>query len=237
MIYAFWACKDINNFGDAITPYIINKLGYDVEFNWNYGVALDGSILGICKENHWIYGAGFMNITDSTVAKNIRYVRGNISRALLKSRGIDVTNIITHIPAFCLAEFIKDKTPTKDITYALHYIDYDDFGIDVCKPVETVVNEILEHKNIITSSLHVYIVARMYGRGVALIMTDKKIAGDGTKYVDAFSCWGEKPIYPLDINDKKNISMELKRTFNNSIKFDNKKYLLDLNEYLIINNK
>lgn len=237
MIYAFWACKEINNFGDAITPYILTKLGYDVEFSWMQGVVLDGSILGICKENHWIYGAGFMNLTDKTEAKNIRYVRGAISLALLKSNGVDTTNIKTHIPAFCLAEFIEDKHPTKDKTYALHYIDYSDFGIDVCKPVEDVVNEILDHKNIITSSLHVYIVCRMYGRGVALIKSNKQLSGDGTKYVDAFSCWGESPVHPLDLSNKKGISTELKRTYNNPIIFDNKKFLLDLNEYLIINNK
>jgi hypothetical protein len=231
-MYAFWACKDIGNFGDMVTPYILEKLGQQVEFSWMQGIAMDGSILGVVKPNMHVYGAGFMNVTDKCESSNIKYVRGEISKAILKAQGIDVSNIKTHIPAFCLAEFIADKKPLKDKDYAFHYIDYSDFGIDVRKPVETVVKEILNCKNIITSSLHAYIVARMYGRGAALIKTGQPIAGDGIKYVDAFSCWGEKSYIPMDIKNDSGIENELKRTYGNPIKFNNKQFLKDLNNYI-----
>jgi pyruvyltransferase len=231
-MYAFWACKDIGNFGDMVTPYILEKLGQKVEFSWMRGIAMDGSILGAVKPDMHVYGAGFMNITDSCKSSNIKYVRGEISKAMLKVQGIDVSNIKTHIPAFCIAEFIQDKKPTKDREFAFHYIDYSDFGIDVRKPVETVVNDILDCKNIITSSLHAYIVARMYGRGAALVKTKQTIAGDGMKYVDAFSCWGEKSYIPMDIKNDTGIENELKKTYGNPIKFSNKEYLKDLNDYI-----
>ena len=229
-MYAFWACKDIGNFGDCITPYLLNKLGCEVEFSWMQGVVLDGSILGIVKENHVVFGAGFMNLTDKCEAKDVRYCRGEISKTLLKQQGFK--DVKTHIPAFCLKEFISDKTPTKETGYALHYVDYTDFGVDVCKPVEQVVNEILDHENIITSSLHAYIVSRMYGRGVALVKSNNIIYGDGMKYADAFSCWGETS-FPIPlVTDSVNINAQIKKTVGNPIKFDNKQFLKDLNDYL-----
>jgi len=231
-MYAFWACKDIGNFGDMVTPYILEKLGQTVEFSWMQGIALDGSILGVVKPNMHVYGVGFMNVTDKCESNNIKYVRGEISKAILKAQGFDVTNIEIHIPAFCIAEFIQDKKPTKDKDYAFHYTDYSDLGIDVRQPVENVVNQILNSKNIITSSLHAYIVARMYGRGAALVRTKQPVAGDGMKYVDAFSCWGEKSYIPLDIQNDSGIENELKRTYGNPIKFDNKQFLKDLNDYI-----
>lgn len=231
-MYAFWACKDIGNFGDMVTPYILEKLGQKVEFSWMQGIAMDGSILCAVKPDMHVYGAGFMNVTDKCESEHIKYVRGYLSKELLRVSGYDVSNIGVHIPAFCLAEFIADKKPLSDMGYAMHYIDYSDFGIDVRKPVEDVVNEILLHKNIITSSLHAYIVARMYGRGAALIKTGKPIAGDGMKYVDAFSCWCEKSYIPLDMKNETGIENELKRTYGNPIKFSNKEYLKDLNDYI-----
>ena len=231
-MYCFYACKEVGNFGDMVTPYILEKLGQTVEFSWMQGIALDGSILGVVKPNMHVYGAGFMNVTDKCESNNIKYVRGEISKAILKCQGFDVSNIKTHIPAFCIAEFIQDKTPTKNKDYAFHYIDYSDLGIDVRQPVENVVNQILNSKNIITSSLHAYIVARMYGRGAALVRTKQPIAGDGMKYVDAFSCWGEKSYIPLDIQNDSGIENELKRTYGNPIKFDNKQFLKDLNDYI-----
>jgi hypothetical protein len=231
-MYAFWACKDIGNFGDMVTPYILEQLGQNVEFSWMQGIAMDGSILGAVKPDMHVYGAGFMNVTDNCESEHIKYVRGYISKELLRIAGHDVSNIGVHIPAFCLAEFIADKKPTKETGYALHYIDYTDWGIDVRKPVEEVVNEILSYKYIITSSLHAYIVARMYGRGAALVKTSQTIAGDGMKYVDAFSCCGEKSYIPMDIKNDTGIENELKRTYGNHIKFSNKEYLKDLNDYI-----
>lgn len=232
-MYAFWACKDIGNFGDMVTPYILEKLGQKVEFSWMRGIAMDGSILGAVKPDMHVYGAGFMNVTDKCESQHIKYVRGYISKELLRIAGHDVSNIGVHIPAFCLAEFIADKKPTNETGYALHYIDYTDWGIDVRKPVEEVVNEILSYKYIITSSLHAYIVARMYGRGAALVKTKQTIAGDGMKYVDAFSCWGEKSYIPLDMKNDPGIENELKKTYGKPIKFSNKEYLKDLNEYIL----
>lgn len=232
-MYAFWACKDIGNFGDMVTPYILEKLGQKVEFSWMRGIAMDGSILGAVKPDMHVYGAGFMNVTDKCESQHIKYVRGYISKELLRIAGHDVSNIGVHIPAFCLAEFIADKKPTKETGYALHYIDYTDWGIDVRKPVEEVVNEILSYKCIITSSLHAYIVARMYGRGAALVKTSQPIAGDDMKYVDAFSCWCEKSYIPLDMENDTGIENELKKTYGNPIKFSNKEYLKDLNNYIL----
>jgi pyruvyltransferase len=231
-MYAFWACKDIGNFGDMVTPYVLEKLGQKVEFSWMQGIAMDGSILGAVKPDMHVYGAGFMNVTDKCESEHIKYVRGYLSKELLRAAGHDVSNVKIHIPAFCIAEFIQDKKPTKDREFAFHYIDYSDFGIDVRKPVETVVNDILDCQNIITSSLHAYIVARMYGRGAALVKTSQPIAGDGMKYVDAFSCWCEKSYIPLDMKNDTGIENELKRTYGNPIKFSNKEYLKDLNDYI-----
>ena len=40
-MYAFWGCKDIGNFGDMVTPYILEKLGQKVEFSWMRGIAME----------------------------------------------------------------------------------------------------------------------------------------------------------------------------------------------------
>ena len=229
--FTFYACSSKNNFGDMITPYILKKLGYESELNWHTGVILDGSVLGVADIEHHIFGAGFMDVTDSCKSNHIHYVRGRLSRHLLMLMGRNIDGVGIHIPAFCLAEFIKDKNPVLETGIAHHYVDYSGKGINVCNDVEVVVNEILDYKNIITSSLHAYIVARMYGRGACLVRTTNPISGDGTKYIDAMSCFGEYPQMKI-ITDVDGIKQEVERTYNKPIKFDNKQFILDLNEYL-----
>ena len=78
-----YACKDLNNFGDLIGAYILNKLGY--HSNWvmtdEKHVMLVGSILQDANENSTVIGAGFGARNQKTKVKNedIKLVRGKIT--------------------------------------------------------------------------------------------------------------------------------------------------------------
>jgi hypothetical protein len=54
---------------------------------------MDGSILGAVKPDMHVYGAGFMNVTDKCESEHIKYVRGYLSKELLRCAGHDVSNV------------------------------------------------------------------------------------------------------------------------------------------------
>jgi len=194
-----------------------------------------GSHLIMAKKETAIFGAGFIDFKQMTISENIYYVRGKLSRVICELKYKKPIEIFE--PAFCLLNYFNNIKPIREVGVFPHYIDtelkYNDSHVySVCEGVETVTDNILSCKNIITSSLHVYIVARLFGRGAAFIPC-KNIIGNEFKVCDYLSYF-DISFNEIQITQENTIERELIKTFNNPLKPEQQeinKYLTDLKKW------
>lgn len=182
MIKAFW--HQSSNFGDKITPYILNKLNIPFQFaprqleEEHY--IMCGSILTACNEHSIIWGAGIAQPFDLIKPKKILAVRGKKTRDFLLSKEIDCPEIYGD-PAMLLP-LLYNPTKEKKRTLGLipHIADKINFPYywDIESRVEDTIDYILESEYIQSSSLHVLIVADAYGVPYSRIKSDNVIGGD-----------------------------------------------------------
>ena len=194
---AWWACKDIMNFGDVMTSYIIERLTGEVpEYsNEDSHVLMCGSVLDQSDENSIVLGAGFMrHDNDFAGAADIPLVRGLLSLYKLQRMGY-ASNAMVGDPALIMPMLYKPNMRKRHrVGLVPNYIDYDlsvneysrDFDsiIDVTQPIERVIDSISECKLIVSSSLHGIIIAHAYGIPAAWVQLSDNVAGDGFKYRD-----------------------------------------------------
>jgi len=123
-------------------------------------------------------------------------VRGPRTRKRLLDLGYSVPEVYGD-PAILLPNFIDDDVSKKfDYGIVPHYVDYDEVFnkyknderikvIDlITNDIEKTTKEILECKNIVTSSLHGLIVAHAYKIPSLWIKFSTKLAGDDIKFFD-----------------------------------------------------
>jgi pyruvyltransferase len=196
---AYWACRDIGNFGDLITPYILFKLGYSVSFCENTlkenHVFLSGSILQEATHRTTVIGSGFGARSQKTKHPDIKMVRGKVTDEMLVDQGYDGVGVYGD-PGLALPNLYHPKIEKKHRLGVIpHYID-DPYVPDDCKkinvldPVEKVVDDIISCEYLISSSLHGIIVAHAYKMPCLWVKFSDKIAGDGMKYEDYFTSVG-----------------------------------------------
>jgi pyruvyltransferase len=184
-IKTFWHRSD--NFGDALTPYILNKLGYQAEYtdkgcNEEHYIVC-GSILPAANEHSIIWGAGIAQDAPDIIwkqPKKIHAVRGKKTREMLLSKGIDCPEVYGD-PAQVLPLLYSPKIEKKKaIGFVPHIVDrhlHSDY-IDIAQPVERFIDSILECEMIISSSLHALITADAYGLKWQWVYSPNVIGGD-----------------------------------------------------------
>lgn len=181
-IKTYYACKHNNNFGDMLTPFILSRLGYTHKHTQKgKHVILAGSILQETNDDSIVMGAGFGAKTQ-TIGGNpeIHIVRGPLSAEMLGGK------YLYGDPGVVLPLVYKPK-PVESVKSLLlpHYVDFPKIGgFDICSPVTDVIDAICSSKEVVTSSLHGWIVAEAYGIPVHFKKFGNKIAGDGMKYKD-----------------------------------------------------
>lgn len=209
--YANWCLS--NNVGDLLTPYIIEKLSntkciYSLPDSEQTKYMLVGSILNWDIKNSIVWGLGISNINDIIPKKDIRSVRGHISRHRMCECGIDCSNISIGDPALLMPTLYNPVIQKQyDVAILPHYVDLEHVTkhfshIKIINPlntVENVINEILSCDSIISSSLHGLILAEVYGVKTSWVKISDNIGGDGTKYRDHYSA--------LNINDPQCINL------------------------------
>ncbi|MBW2630769.1 MAG: polysaccharide pyruvyl transferase family protein [Deltaproteobacteria bacterium] len=210
-IRVLWCISD--NFGDKLNPYLIEKIsGKKVKWTrkgslWKKFLVI-GSILNWCDARSIAWGPGVAYKNDYVHPKaKILAVRGPVSREVALRSGNSCPDVFGD-PAMLLPEFYF---PKKERTFELgiipHYVDKDSVElkdervniIDVCQPIETVVDNLLTCKKIISSSLHGLIIADAYNIPAKWVTFSSKVAGDGTKFIDHFLSIGVEPYSPLAI--------------------------------------
>ena len=235
MINAYWYLSQ--NFGDALTPWLINRLSGQPAV-WTdldskvpkYMVT--GSILNDARENCIVWGCGLGTFEQCICPKtDIRMVRGPMSlQRCLDEHHVEVDAGIHGDPGLLLPSIYNPTTKCDKYQLGIipHYVDQEnawniwlsDFNsdqikfINVCDPVEKVVDDIWSCECIASSSLHGLVVGDAFRKRTAWIVLSDKICGDGMKYLDHWGSIRTSPEkatdYTKDVTDQvlKEVLME-----------------------------
>jgi len=203
MIYARWYNQE-NNWGDALNPYLINKISGQ-EVKYIKGPNLDkylciGSIMHYADRSCTVWGTGFISSKATTVGKpkKICAVRGPLTRKRLLNLGYECPEVYGD-PALLLPRYLDIKpNPTYNLGIICHYADKDNAWvkkhinnknikiIDIQGEIEQFVRDVTSCKNIISSSLHGIICGDAYGIPSYWVEFSNKVVGGGFKFKDYF---------------------------------------------------
>ena len=215
------------NFGDIITPYIVEKLTGKVPilFDPNFILAkyikhsiMVGSILEISNSNTLVWGTGIVD--EKVIVKGgvFKAVRGYKTIDRLRSLGYKVPDIVGD-PALLLPLVYKN-TIHKKYKYGIvsHYVDFEEIKLihdnnkDILlinlltENIEHVIDAILQCEKIISTSLHGLIVANAYNIEAKWWKFSNKLSGSNVKFYDYFESLG---IYNVQFFESKTIDNEL----------------------------
>lgn len=235
----YFACVDNGNFGDALSVWLPEKLtGERYGYSGSRELIISGSVLVDAFPQSVVYGAGFINMFQSTQARYISYVRGHLTALLLQMQGNSAEPEIFE-PAYCLREFYEDIVPDVEVGYIPHYVDaglirQDEWmEIGICTGIDNVMRQMLRCKKIVTSSLHGMVIADLFERPSCLVQVSNNLTGDGFKFIDYWSFVDKPPYRPIPVQNKEAINRMLELT---PKRFDKgseaKSYLSRLHEYL-----
>ncbi len=228
----WWRGANDSNFGDAITPYIIEKLsGKKVQYSNKYCLKpfylVTGSILCNANKNSIIWGSGIVEQKQKIKKPNkILAVRGPLTRKRLLELGYECPKIYGD-PALILPKIYNPKvTKRYQLGIIPHYVDYEEIYkvidnknikvINLLDPIEKVIKEIKSCKYTISSSLHGIITSHAYGIKSVWVGFSNKLDGDGTKFKDYFCSVKIKPYKPYNFKDNIPNTSELVNSVKNS---------------------
>lgn len=173
----WWNCKP-DNFGDVLSPIIIEKLtGKKVKHgslkNAFPILFSTGSVLHFARDGDIIWGSGFReDPTEENRFKflDVRAVRGPLTRNYLLMKGIDCPEVYGD-PAVLMSHLFQEfyeENKIYDYIIIPNIGEIDCFGgyMNVVKPTEDwkeIVKKINQSKLVISSSLHGIIIAESYG--------------------------------------------------------------------------
>ncbi len=219
----------INNFGDALTPYLIKLLTkktnvfhykkpilsrlFNLAFKGRENFMVIGSILELADSNTIVWGSGFISEKSflKTTPKKILAVRGPLTRKKVIDQGIKCPEIFGD-PCLLLPKYyspnVKKKHELgliphfvdKDSKYINNIINDDVLVINIKSGIENVVKQILSCNRIASSSLHGIIAADAYNIPSVWIKFSNKVIGEGFKFRDYLLSVNREDLIPLEIN-------------------------------------
>lgn len=219
MIKAHWHVCD--NFGDALTPYLIRKIsGQEVEYmpaNSDPSlVMITGSILGCSVHCGTIWGNGCAFESDldpgcftpPSEDFKILATRGKLSKALVEQSG--------HRPLACgdpgiLLSLIYTPKVSKKYKLGIicSWVDYDDvvqyssdevLVINSMGEVEDIIDKIFQCEQLASSTLHGFVAGVAYRVPSVLVKFSDRMVGDGFKFRDFYTCL-DRPFKMLDLRN------------------------------------
>lgn len=213
------------NFGDAMTPYLIEKISGLPARHTDHKDAdaptvnmVTGSILDstVRRATVWGNGAAFAEKLDpSTMAKpedglRILAIRGPLSKRLVEGAGH--SPLAVGDPGFLMPRFhTPTTTPKYDIGIICSWVDHDQsaemYGdempvISSMGDVEDIVNRMYECRAIVSSCLHGLAAAAAYGIPTIWAEFSDKMIGDGFKFRDVLSTLSTGPYDPLQVRTR-----------------------------------
>lgn len=212
----WWALKrkdGKDNYGDILAPFLASKLsGKKIirvqhpmmrRYKWfiKHYVTV-GSIIWAASKKSIVWGSGIIKKTENVREAKFLAVRGPRTRARLLELGYKVPEVYGD-PALLLPNFIPDTVEKKyELGIIPHYVDYkeikeafaDDLRVRVIDlmtdDIVKTTKEILECKNIVSSSLHGVIVSHAYLIPSLWVRFSDKLSGDNVKFYDYFESLG-----------------------------------------------
>lgn len=223
-----------NNWGDALNVPLFNFLAqkecdyksmFGDGYRGNPHILGIGSILSHAGENTTVWGSGFIQAGGriSSAPYKICAVRGPRSRERLLRLNFSCPEIYGD-PAL-LYPLIYNPSVEKKYKWGVipHYIDYknpfcstctDCLVIDIRKPINDVVDQLVQCERIVSSSLHGLIAADAYHIPSTWIRLSDKVVGGNFKFLDYFASVGRSQKKPIVCEGQtfKKIEADLKRT-------------------------
>ena len=217
---------DTKNFGDVLTPVILQHLGFELQ-RVNRGVAgkvlAIGSVMNALRPGDTVWGTGVQHDRRYESSGTFLAVRGPITRSCID--GVTVPQVYGD-PGLLLPEVYD---PDVEVVHRLgimpHFVDagparkrYPDARyIDVEGGWRRVVRQMKSCERIITTSLHGIIAADAYGIPVTwhASYTDGLVSGN-LKFQDYFlgtgrPCLTTGPVPPLDRDVWRHLCEQLRR--------------------------
>ena len=209
-MYNVWWLKKDRNFGDLLTPYILDY--FNIEYKYtdtdDADIICIGSVARRAQNNTIVLGSGMIDSRKEKLNPNAdwRFVRGPYTRQRVLDCGGTCPEIYGDaamlLPLVCPAEEKK-----YDVGIVPHFVDYDYVNESYHKldpyfnPSHTIINvinddplivakQISQCKKIISSSLHGIIAAHAYGIPAAWVKFSNKIKGDDIKFKDHYAALG-----------------------------------------------
>lgn len=190
-----------NNYGDVMSPWLLNKLGIKFRLvrKQQADTLIIGSIANQANAFTTVLGSGFIRRNDK-ICKQAQYVwvRGPMSREMLINVGCSAPELYGDA-ALLLPQFIQESAKEHDVGYIPHYVDYhlirDGFKVDLTVGgIRHITQQITRCRKVISSSLHGIIAAHAYGIPAAWVKLSDKLSGDGMKFHDHYESVGLKAI-------------------------------------------
>lgn len=166
----FWHQSE--NFGDKLTPWLLDYYGIDYEYT-DKGIQEDhyiiaGSILTACNEHSIIWGAGIAQEHEIVKPKKIAAVRGGWTRSSVLEAGHHCLAVYGDIAMLLPIIFPYNPQIEREEGYIPHMISNNkpEGCQDITDSVEDIVHYIKSSKVIRTSSLHAAITAYAFKKEV-----------------------------------------------------------------------
>lgn len=217
-INAYW-CR-ANNFGDWLTPVILNYFGYTVLYSSAYDadIIMVGSILEQVPSLYKgkIFGSGFL-YSDSKLSlpnAEILSLRGHLT----KNKMIISKEIVLGDPGLIISEIVRNRSKKYELGIIPHVTDTKTeilsilskrSKIKVIYPQQhpfSVAKEVASCKAIISSSLHGLIFADSYGIPNRRIILNNNLLGGNFKFDDYYSVINCKETPIINITGKEPLS-------------------------------
>lgn len=201
------------NYGDLLSKFLAGKISgkkvYTVKhpskrlFKHVFKHYLSiGSIITSANKNSVVWGSGIIKANENVRKATFLAVRGPKTRERLLQLGYDVPEVYGD-PAILLPRFLSPIVEKKyNLGVIPHYVDYPQVKealknnpnvkvIDfLTHNIEKTTEEILECRQIISSSLHGLIVSQSYGIPALWVRFSNKLSGDNIKFYDYFESVG-----------------------------------------------
>ncbi len=205
------------NFGDVLTPFLLDHFGikYDyVDGVENADALCIGSIARLALPNQKVFGSGVIRREEKAEPlADWKFVRGPLTRKNVLKHGGSCPEIYGD-PALLLPDLCPAKIEPRNTVAIVPHYEHKDYAVSlypdqkiidvVEKDATKVAYEISGYDKIISSSLHGIIAAHAYGIPAAWVQFPRKLHGDGIKFIDYFQSVGihnahvstpEDPVY------------------------------------------
>ncbi len=219
--------NDLPNFGDLITPFLLRKYGLTPVFASmeHADLVSTGSLLTNLSEDYsgYILGSGLIKDTVRIFrAAKIIGVRGELTRERINAP----KSTILGDPGLLIAEFFEKKLrKTHKLGIVPHYVDKEDarvfdisarypkevIVVDIQRKPQEVVRELDGCEFVLSSSLHGLVAADALNIPNGWIVLSDKVSGQGFKFFDYASAFGEK-YEPHEITGMEKLSDLVKMT-------------------------